>query len=141
VVVAVRVWGVVDDRLIELRSEPGGVGLRVAGLPGERSRTTADRVGAALVNSGLTSERPSLAIRLDPSVGGGSTSALDLAIALAALAAEGVVGIGLGWVLGVGRLGLDGTIFGPDGEVTTLRAVAGSLCHTPVLASEHMFER
>ncbi|MBI2237328.1 MAG: hypothetical protein HYU54_02220 [Actinobacteria bacterium] len=139
----VRVWGVVGDRLIELRVEPApsGVGIRVEGLPEERTRTTADRVRAALLNSGLVGNVPPMAIRLEPPVRARTTSDLDLALALAVLAGDGVIGSGLGWILATGRLGLDGTVHARGLTArTTLAGVAGSLCQTPMLGFEHMFE-
>ena len=140
----VRVWGLVDDRLIELRVEPlaGDAGMRILGLSDRRARTAADRVRAALVNSGLVQEAPPLTIRLEPPVPAGTTSELDLAIALAALARVGQLGEGLRWVLASGRLGLDGTVRARElAERTSLPDVVASLCHTPVVGFEHMFER
>lgn len=139
----VRVWGVVEDRLIELRVEPAtsGVGIRIEGLPGDRTRTTADRVRAALVNCGLVPGAPPVAVRLEPPLRAGTTSGLDLAVALAGLAQAGVLGSGLGWILATGRLGLDGRVHAPGlADGLTLADVVGSLCQTPVLGSEHMFE-
>jgi hypothetical protein len=64
-----------------------------------------------------------------------------LAIALAALAQVGQLGEGLRWILATGRLGLDGTVHAPGlSERTSLADVVGSLCHTPVVGFEHMFE-
>ncbi len=140
----VRVWGVVEDRLIELRVEPatGGFGFRIEGLPEDRTRTTADRVRAALLNSGLVREAPAVAIRLEPLIRAGTSSDLDLALALAALAGLGVIGAGLRWILATGRLGLDGTVHARElAERRTLAEVVHSLCHTPMLGFEHMFER
>jgi magnesium chelatase family protein len=140
----VRVWGLLEDRLIELRVQPAGEdrGFRIEGLPEGRMRTTTDRVRAALVNSGLVLEAPSVVIRLEPAVRSGRTGDLDLGLALVALAATGVVGSGLRWILGTGRLGLDGTVHA-DGIAVgpTLREVANRLCQTPLLASERMFEK
>ena len=131
----VRVWGVIEDRLIELRFEPvtGESGLRIVGLPGDRAGTTADRVRAALLNSGLVGEVPPAVIRLEPAVRAGTTSDLDLAIALAVLAGVGRIGEDVRWVLATGRLGLDGTVLarGVGGRLT-LAEVLGSLCRTRV---------
>ena len=114
----VRVWGVVEDRLIEVlfRGADPGVGISIEGLPEGRSRTTADRVRAALVNSGLVPEAPAVAVRLSPRVYQGQTSELDLPVALAALAFDGLVGSGLRWIFATGRLGLDGSVFSSDLE-------------------------
>ncbi len=114
----VRVWGVVDHRLIEVRvraSEPGA-GMSIEGLPEGRGRTAADRVRAALVNSGLVTEAPAVVIRLEPSVRPGRTSELDLTIALAALVHDGRLGAGLRWILATARLGLDGAVLVQDLE-------------------------
>jgi predicted ATPase with chaperone activity len=141
--VDVRVWGVVDDRLIELLVEPpaGEAGMWILGLSDKRARTTADRVRAALVNSGLVQEAPRLTIRLEPPVLARTTGDLDLAIALAALAGAGVLEAGLRWILASGRLGQDGTVHARElAERTSLADVVASLCHTPVVGFEHMFE-
>ncbi len=140
----VRVWGLVDDRLIELLVEPpaGDAGIRILGLSDKRARTTADRVRAALVNSGLVQEAPPLTIRLQPPVLAGTAGELDLALAMAALAGAGVLEAGLRWVLASGRLGLEGTVHARElAERTSLADVIASLCHTPVVRFEHMFER
>jgi predicted ATPase with chaperone activity len=112
----VRVWGVAEDRLIEIRAKPpavSGLGTRIEGLPEDRCRTTADRVRAALVNSGVVQDAPPMVIRLEPAVRSGRTDELDVALALAVLASIGEVGEGLGWILGTGRLGLDGSVWAP----------------------------
>ncbi|MBI3647629.1 MAG: hypothetical protein HY240_02550 [Actinobacteria bacterium] len=140
----VRVWGVVEDRLIELRVEPGvtDLGIRIEGLPDDRTRTTGDRVRSALLNCGLVREAPAVTIRLEPPVRGRTTSELDLALVLAVLARVGVIGAGLRWVLATGRLGLDGAVYarGVAERPAMLADVVGSLCQTPVLGFEHMFE-
>jgi predicted ATPase with chaperone activity len=142
--VGCRVWGVVEDRLVEVRISPApsDAGFAIEGLPDDRTRTTADRVRAALLSSGLVAEAPSVALRLEPAVGAGPTSDLDLALALAALAHFGLVGVGLRWIMATGRLGLDGTVFAPGiADRPGLGDVVRTLCHTPVVESEHMFER
>lgn len=131
---SVRVWGVVGDRLVEVLLEgPVPVaGLRIEGLPELRIRTAADRVRAALVNSGLIEEVPPSAIRLEPCVKAGMTSDLDLAIALAVLARAGSIGAEVRWVFAAGRLGLGGAVYSEDLEesvsivtvVTALREAA-----------------
>jgi predicted ATPase with chaperone activity len=143
-----RVWGVLVDRLVEVRvasapgAGPGDAGFAIEGLPEDRSCTSADRVRAALLNSGLVSEAPSVTLHLEPAVGAGPTSDLDLALALAALAHCGFVGAGLRWILANGRLGLGGTVFAPGlSDHPALAEVARTLCHTPVVESERTFER
>ncbi len=139
----VRVWGVVEDRLIELRVEPlvSEGGLQITGLPERITRTTADRVRAALLNSGLLPESPPVAIHLEPTVQPGATSDLDLALALAVLIQAGMIGAGLRWVLAIGRLGLDGAVHAGLPERATLADVVRSLCRTRVVESERMFGR
>lgn len=139
----VRIWGELEDRLIEVRVEPpsGAMGMRIAGLPEDRARTTADRIRAALLNSGLVEEIPTVSVRLHPSIAGPATSRLDVAIALAVLYGAGSLGSGFRWLLASGRLGLDGSVHGPDPTLrTTLEEVVGSVCRTPLLRSERMFE-
>lgn len=115
--VPVRVWGMVEDRLIELRIEPGdGCGPTVVGLPHDRVRSTVDRVRAALVNAGIVQEAPGVVVRLDPPLEGGPTWELDLPIAVAWLAARGRVDPGIRWVMATGRLGLDGRVWSEDLE-------------------------
>ena len=137
----IRVWGVVEDRLIEVLAESAADGIRIVGLPEDRMRTTADRVRAALVNSGMVPSAPSISIRLEPPLSTGPTSDLDLPLALVALAHAGVVGAGLRWVMAAGRLGLDGAVYaeGLVGRIT-LAEVGESACQTLAVASEHVFE-
>lgn len=140
----VRVWGVAEDRLIELLAEraPDGAGMRIEGLPGDRVRTAADRVRAALVNSGLLREVPSVTLRVRPPLRAGATSDLDLPLALAVLAHAGLVASGLRWILATGRLGLDGTIHADDlTGPTTIVSVVTVLGRAAAVSSEHMFEK
>lgn len=133
--VGVRVWGVVGDRLVEVLMDPPvrDSEFRIDGLPSARARTTADRVRAALVNSGLIREFPPSAIRIEPCVETERTSDLDLAIALAVLTRAGSIGAGVSWVFAAGRLGLDGVVHAKELEesvsivtvVTALRAAGG----------------
>lgn len=128
----VRVWSMVGDRLIEVVVE-GSLplaGLRINGLPSSRVRTTADRVRAALVNSGLIDEVPPSAVRLEPSVRSGRTSDLDLAIALALLADSGSIGE-VRWVFAACRLGLDGAVHSENlEESVSIVTVVTALCAT-----------
>ncbi|MGH2572967.1 MAG: magnesium chelatase domain-containing protein [Actinomycetota bacterium] len=133
----VRVWGTVEDRLIELRVEPvtEDPGIGIVGLPERRTRSTADRVRAALVNSRLVREAPPVTIRLEPAVQGGTPNDLDLAIALALLASVGAIGKGLRWILATGRLGLDGAVYASGVGPLSLSEVVETLCRTPVVGS------
>jgi len=115
--VGVRVWGMVEDRLVELRVGPAdGCGPKVVGLPEERVRTTVDRVRAGLVNAGILQEAPDVVVHVDPPLRGAPTWELDLPIAVAWLAARGRVDPGVRWVFATGRLGLDGRVWSEDLE-------------------------
>ncbi|MGH2654418.1 MAG: magnesium chelatase domain-containing protein [Actinomycetota bacterium] len=138
----VRVWGEVQNRLVEVRATPGpaGAGLRIDGLPADRGRTTADRVRAALINAGIVAEVPAGVVWLEPAIRTGPTGELDLAVAMAVLASAGLVGGGLRWMLAAGRLRPDGEVWGVQKRLT-LREVVEGLCQTPLVASEQMFEK
>lgn len=139
----VRVWGPVEDRLIEIRVEPVGAagGLLIEGLPDDRARSTRDRVRAALVNQDLMHDLPPLVLRLEPLALGPATCDLDLPIALALLVRAGVIDSDVRWIFATGRLGLDGSVFAPEvPERTTLGDVVDSLCRTPGVESERMLE-
>lgn len=145
----VRVWGVVEDRLIEVRAGRRGgepelrlEGLRIEGLPPGRTRTTADRLRAAILNSGLVREAPSVLLRVEPPIEDEPSGELDLPLALGALSGAGVVGAGLRSILANGRLGLDGTLHvRAAAEQTSLGEVVEWLCRTPRVPYERMFEK
>lgn len=131
-------WGFLDDRLVEAAPEPADA-FRVIGLSAACARTTADRVRAALINSGLVSEAPPVAVRLEPAVIA-PQGHLDVAVALAALASMSRLGSRVGWIFATGRLGLDGTVWGPGlDECLPLDEIVSS-CQTPLLGFELMFE-
>lgn len=128
----IRVWGVVADRLIEVCAEPaadGAVGgLVIEGLPPDVTRTSRDRIRAALVNCRLIDETPAVTIRLRPALRGSPRGELDVAISLAVLGHLGALDGGLAWILVTARLGLDGRVH-PTGseESPSLVTVVTSL--------------
>lgn len=121
-----RIWGTAEGRLIEVVAEPGGAGLRISGLPESRRRTTAERVRAALLNSGVVAREPAVVLRIVPAVPGGATWDLDLPLALAAAWAVGSAAAASRWLFATGRLGPDGSVHTPllPGPIT-LGEVAG----------------
>ncbi|MFB3737469.1 MAG: magnesium chelatase domain-containing protein [Candidatus Velamenicoccus archaeovorus] len=138
-----RVWGSVGDRLIEVQVEDTSsrTGLLILGLPADRARTAADRIRAALVVSGLLPEAPEVLIRLVPEVRSGPTWDLDLPIAVALLAFTGLIDGGLRWVLGHGRLGLDGQVHTVGlNERATLADVTDSLSDPPATVRTYVRE-
>jgi predicted ATPase with chaperone activity len=137
--VGVRIWGAVEDRLVELSATPGSDAVRIDGLPIGRDRTTADRVRAALINSGLVA-RPAASVQVVPELAGGVTGDLDLAIAIAILSALGELDPTISWVYATGQLGLDGAVFSGS-ERSTLQDVARSVRRWRGVGSERTFER
>ena len=125
----VRVWGAVDDRLVEVSVEPAGdgAGLVIEGLPPERVRPTRDRIRAALVNAGVVLEAPDMTLRLDPPIEVDRTDDLDLPLALAVLARAGLIRSGLRWIYARGRLGLDGSVSDAAAR-TSLPEILEELC-------------
>jgi predicted ATPase with chaperone activity len=117
--VGVRIWGAINDRLIEVLTETSndGGGLRLEGLPPTHRRTAGDRVRSALINSGLLPEMPPLIARLEPDVRSEWTCGLDLPIALAVLTRTGAIA-DVPWIFAGGRLGLDGRIYAVDLDET-----------------------
>ncbi|GAB4363510.1 MAG: YifB family Mg chelatase-like AAA ATPase [Deltaproteobacteria bacterium] len=85
--------------------------LTLVGLPGGSVRESADRIRAAIRNSGLPYPGRKVTINLAPADLRKEGALLDLPIALSLLCAEGVFpGDALGEVLIVGELSLDGSI-------------------------------
>ena len=83
----------------------------VVGLPGGAVRESADRVRAAIRNSGLPFPGRKITINLAPADVRKNGALLDLPIALSLLCAEGVVPAdSLGKFLVGGELSLDGTV-------------------------------
>ncbi len=140
----VRIWGVVDDRLIEICAtwDSNSDGVRIEGLPEDRCRTTADRIRAALLNSGVLTEVPPVAIRVEPSLSAGRTSDLDLPVALGVLVAANSLRLRLRWIVSTARLGLDGAVYaeGVTEPLSLTDVVRGLSCQTPLVKSAHMFE-
>ncbi|OWY62110.1 hypothetical protein B7486_60185, partial [cyanobacterium TDX16] len=103
----------VDGRpcTVEVHTSNGLPGFTVVGLPDTSCREARDRVRAALITSGQEWPQKRITVNLAPSGVKKGGSGLDLAIAVAVLAAEGKVEAdALEGLAFVGELGLDGTV-------------------------------
>ena len=96
---------------VECDISPGLPGIHTVGLPDAAVRESADRVRAALRNSGYEIPPRRVTISLAPADLRKEGAALDLPIALGILVAGGQIGAGrLDDLLVVGELGLEGTV-------------------------------
>jgi magnesium chelatase family protein len=113
----------------------GPPGLRISGLPEPAAAPTCDRVRAAVINSGLTWPEAAVDVSLRPRMPKRGSS-FDLAIAVAILAATGVVPAGSldGCVL-VAGLGLDGKLCPASGILPALLAAVRAGHTTAVVAA------
>jgi hypothetical protein len=99
--------------------------LTIHGLPSGAVREARDRLRAGLTNSGL--QLPAeVTVTLDPPVRSTDSSATDLAIAVAALAATGQIRPPAHDVLVIGELGLDGSVRAMGTAPESLAAVIGA---------------
>jgi magnesium chelatase family protein len=110
---------------VEVHVSSGLPGFTVVGLPDTTCREARDRVRAALLSSGLTWPNARVTVNLAPpglrKVGAG----LDLAIAVALLAASEQVPLGsLSRRAFVGELGLDGSVRPVPGALPLIDALA-----------------
>lgn len=118
---------------VEVHVGDGLPGFTMIGLPDTSCREARDRVRAAVLSSGLTFPNRKITVNLSPSNVRKVGASLDLAIAVAVLAASeqldahAVVGVGF-----IGELGLDGSIRPTDG---VLPMVAGIDADTVVVPS------
>jgi len=102
-------------------------GLRLIGLPDAALAEAAERVRAAAKNSGCALNPHKLTVNLSPAALRKHGSGFDLAIALACLAADGVVPAeSVGAVLHIGELALDGRLRPTPGMLPAVIAAARS---------------
>ncbi|ANP73049.1 YifB family Mg chelatase-like AAA ATPase [Cryobacterium arcticum] len=100
-------------------------GLRLIGLPDAALAEAAERVRAAAKNSGCALNPHKLTVNLSPAALRKHGSGFDLAIALACLAADGVVPAeSVGAVLHIGELALDGRLRPTPGMLPAVIAAA-----------------
>lgn len=96
---------------VELDVGPGQPGLTLVGLPDLAIRESRERVRSALVNSGYSYPKRRMTMNLAPADVPKEGSALDLSIALAMLAASGIVPQQtIDQTILMGELALDGTL-------------------------------
>jgi magnesium chelatase family protein len=116
---------------VEVHVSTGLPGFQIVGLPDEACRESRDRVRAAVMSSNLPWPSCRMTVNLAPSSQRKGGSGLDLAIAIALLAAHGEIPTevleGLGFL---GELGLDGSLRAVAGVVSMVGALGGL---TPVV--------
>jgi DNA processing protein len=107
--------GVADGRprLIDVHAvvEPGPATFTLTGLPHQGLNETRDRVRAASANSGIPLPQRSIRVQLSPPLSAALGTGPDLAIAVAVLAAAGVMSTAsIQRYVHIGELGLDGSL-------------------------------
>lgn len=123
--------------LIDVRAsiDPAGRGFEIPGLPGYDTWPLRDRVRTAVLNSAMAWPTGAITVELGPGARFRRGVGLDLAIAVAILAADGAVpSPAAGWVFAA-ELGLDGQLRAVRGVVPVLAAaLAGGRSGGPVTA-------
>ncbi|MEB0001950.1 YifB family Mg chelatase-like AAA ATPase [Cryobacterium sp. RTC2.1] len=121
--------------LVEVEADISGQlpGMVLIGLPDAALSEATERVKAAAKNSGCPLTHNKLTINLSPAALPKHGSGFDLAIALACLAADGVVAAGsVGSVVHIGELALDGRLRPVPGMLPAVIA-ASRLGHRTVM--------
>jgi hypothetical protein len=114
--------------LIDVRAtiDPTQHGFEIAGVPGHDTWTLRDRVRAAVLNSALTWPTAGIIVELSPGSRFRRGVGLDLAIAVAILAANGAIPSPAGvWPVFAAELGLDGQLRPVRRMVPVLTAATG----------------
>lgn len=110
---------------VEADSSPGLPTFAIVGMPDTACRQAPDRVRSAAANSGLQLPRQRVTVNLSPASLPKQGSGFDLAIAIAALAAAGVVdNAQVATVAHIGELGLDGSVRAVHGVLPAVLAAA-----------------
>lgn len=122
---------------VEVHVGIGLPGLTLVGLPDEACREARDRVRAAVLSSDLTWPNMRITVNLAPTGHRKSGSVLDLAMAVAILAAAGDLPVeALAEVGFIGELGLDGSVRPVLGVAPMCAVLGRSECVVPA-ASEY----
>lgn len=124
-----RSWSIallgIEGRLVEIEADIGAgmPGTKLVGLPDPGLREAKDRVRAAIRNSRYTWPDTNVTLGLSPANLPKVGSSYDLGIAVAVLAASGVVPAGeLGGIVMLGELALDGRLRPVPGVLPALLA-------------------
>ncbi len=141
-VTSASILGAAGHRVtVEVHIGNGLPGFTMVGLPDENCREARDRVRAAILSSGLTWPDRRITVNLAPSRHRKTGTALDLAIAVGVLAANGDIPstamTGLGCV---GELGLDGSVR-PVPGIAPMVGVLGDLDAVVPARSIHEAQR
>ena len=111
---------------IEVDIENGLPGLLLVGLPDTALREARDRIRAAIINSGEQWPQRRITVGLSPASLPKRGSGFDIGIAVAILAAAGVVpGASIDGVAFLGELGLDGQVRPVRGVLPAVAGAAG----------------
>jgi magnesium chelatase family protein len=123
---------------VEVHVSNGLPGFTVVGLPDTACRESRDRVRAALLTSSLPWPQRKMTVNLAPSGVRKQGAGLDLAIAVAVLAANGDLPPDAAHRCGfVGELGLDGTVRAVPGMVPLVAAIEAPEVVVPAAAAAH----
>ena len=124
----------IQGRLLDVEVSAAGdaPGLHLAGLREEIRPEARDRVRAAIINSGLPQPQGNLTVSLRPTALAIYGSEVDAAIAVAALAATGVVPA-RGDLVVLGELSLDGRLRPVPGVLPAVQAAAAKGHRTVVV--------
>jgi magnesium chelatase family protein len=119
----------VEGHVVEIEAdiENGLVALLLVGLPDTALREARDRIRSAIINSQHSWPQRRITVGLSPASLPKRGSGFDLGIAIAILAAAGVVPKdGLAGTVFLGELGLDGRIRPVAGILPSIAAAAGA---------------
>ncbi len=133
-IAAATLRGVVGQPVaVEVHVSNGLPGFTVVGLPDASCREACDRVRAAVLSSGLAWPLRRITVNLAPSGLRKEGAALDLAIAVGVLVADGALPASAVDGLGaLGELGLDGSIRPISGALPLTDAVAAPRVAVPI---------
>ncbi|NAZ86818.1 YifB family Mg chelatase-like AAA ATPase [Kineococcus indalonis] len=116
-----------DGHLVQVEADisPGLPAFVLVGLPDASLHEAKDRVRAATANSGCPLPQQRITVNLSPATLPKSGSGFDLAVAVAALTASGVLPADASaGAVHLGELGLDGSVRAVDGVLPAVLAAA-----------------